>query len=130
MVAVDAVRPPEKGSKATATVKTKKISSQKKEVSAMRPHPRHRLLWALVIGTTAIIFLAWLFLFPKPSTNQSASSYFDTLGQKISSLWRSIKTDILKIKEITNSTSTNSTDEQINQLENQVFPQFKDPTKQ
>ena len=90
---------------------------------------RKRLMWLLVIGTALIIFIAWLLFFPTPRTSSTPNSYWGGVGQKLSNIWSTLKTDILHIKESAKNININS-DEHVKQLENEVFPQFNDPTKQ
>lgn len=139
MSPVDSIRPPRKSNKPITTAKpaakvipVQKIIRQEQKTPATQMDMRHkeRLLWILVTGTALIIFLAWLFIFPSPSLKSNNQSYWGGVSQKLEDLWKSISTDILHFKSSTNNANANTEEERINQLENQVFPQFNDPTKQ
>lgn len=138
MPAVDAIRPPKKEKIVTSSPKSMppEPAQQKKRV----PQPqkdeeerKHRLMWTLALIFTGIFFIGWLLLFQKgliTSSNSSQSNFFQQLGEKTSSFWQTIKTDILKIKEKIENENTNTEEEKIKELEEKVFPQFTDPTKQ
>lgn len=139
MSPVDSIRPPRKRNKPITPAKpavkaapVQKIVRQEPKVPATPMDMRHkeRLLWVLVIVTSLIIFLAWLFIFPAPSSVSKSRGYWAGISQKLDDLWKTISTDILHLKNSTKNKNINTEEEQIKQLENQVFPQFNDPTKQ
>jgi hypothetical protein len=137
MPALDAVRaprkvPPQPASKRPANQKNKPVPEKKQPPrSSLNEHARQRLLWLLVISTAIVIFLAWLLVFPAPATNNAHRGYFQGVSEKLQNLLNAIKTDIQKLRENPKDNNANvANDQQIEQLENQVFPQFNNPTKQ
>ena len=88
-------------------------------------------MWLLVGVTTVIIIVGWVLLFQSGQlTKAGGGGAFSILGQKLNNLWQTIKTDVLKLKSAQKTTVPATDDERIKQLEQQVFPQFTDPTKQ
>jgi hypothetical protein len=137
MPAFDAIRPPRQAKKPVAAKpntpgQVKKPAVKKNPKSqTLDARARQRLLWFLVLGTTLVIFLAWLLLFPGPRTKNSNMSYLESVATKLSDLWQTIKTDLLKFNQpATNANLNTANDEKIKNLEDRVFPQFNDPTKQ
>lgn len=137
MSPVDAIRPPKKDKKvAFPKPKPSPLVQQKKE-SPLSPKNeeqyKHRLMWILALVFTGIIFIGWILLFQSGqliSTSSNQTGFFQQLGDKVGDLWGTIKTDILKIKEITTNENINAEEEKVKELEKKVFPQFTDPTKQ
>ncbi len=137
MPAFDAIRPPRQvkktlAAKTNAPDQVKKPAVKKNlKFQNLDIRTRQRLLWFLVLGTTLVIFLAWLFLFPGPRTKNSNMSYLESVATKLSDLWQTIKTGLLKFNQpATNANLNTAYDEKIKNLEDRVFPQFNDPTKQ
>jgi hypothetical protein len=137
MPALDAVRPPRQVKKPVAAKPNTLNQTKKPEVKKnLKPQTldisaRKKLLWFLVLGTTLVIFLAWLFVFPGPKTKNANMSYLESISAKLSDLWQTIKTDLLKLdRTVTNSNVNDAAEEKIKNLEDRVFPQFNDPTKQ
>ena len=92
-------------------------------------------MWILVGITAIIIFILWVFIFQGglSSNANTNSNFFNTLSEKVTDVWQTIKTDILKIQEAIkneNTNESNAEEEKIKELEKKVFPQFTDPTKQ
>jgi len=138
MSAVDAIRPPKKEEKDIFSPKPRSSQpvKQKKEIPPPKKSEeerKHRLMWTLALIFTGIIFIGWLLLFQNgliTSTNSNQSSFFQQLGERAGDLWQTIKTDILKIKDEIEDKNINTEEEKIKELEEKVFPQFTDPTKQ
>ncbi len=108
--------PPEKKDDASRPLGTEKVKELK--------------LWSLVAVVAILIIIGWIVVFP-PGHTSSDGSYWNIITNKASSLWDTIKTDILKFKEENlGEEATITNDEQIDQLEDQIFPQFDDPTNQ
>ncbi|MFA5134816.1 MAG: hypothetical protein WC505_03415 [Patescibacteria group bacterium] len=108
----------------------KKIQAIKEPVTSAPP--RVRTMWILVIVTTVIIVALWALLFSSGSLTPEGKSTgrFNILSNKIEGLWESIKEDVLHIKDAVKQETNTASPEQIEELEEQVFPQFTDPTKQ
>ena len=149
MSPVDGIGPPQRNAARSPRKKTTKIpvrikpredkplllATEPKKPAPMLPSGdadlarRKRLMWLLVIVTALVIFLAWLFIFPSPNTNAGKNGFWNGIALKLTDAWKTIKTDVLHLKATNNNTNVNS-EERINQLENDVFPQFTNPTKQ
>ncbi|MBI5037394.1 MAG: hypothetical protein HZC01_01635 [Candidatus Kerfeldbacteria bacterium] len=96
---------------------------------------RERLVWAIAIGITAVIFISWVILFSGGSLKSADtdSSFWSRISNRLGSFIETVQTDWFHLKSDLNTTNTNATtvdEERIKQLEEQVFPQFTDPTKQ
>ena len=147
MSPVDSIRPPKKIKKTSAAknpkpkiaaaANPKKILPVKSQPGILQqPAKQHedkkKLMWLLVGVTGLIIIIAWLWYMQNGGMNINAnrSNRWQELGQKIDEAWLTIKTDWLKIKKITQPTNAINSEEHIKNLEERVFPQFNDPTKQ
>lgn len=134
MSLVDAIRPPKKKKKAPPAKKLP-VTLEKQEFPGKTykdKESKKQLMWILASITALVILVGWVFLFQggQLTKNTSDSSFFSTAGQKLTNLWETIKTDILKIESALEKLNTNSEEKKIEELEEQVFPQFTDPTKQ
>ena len=149
MSPVDGIRAPRKNTVRSPRKKTTKIPVRPKapkddkplllETEPKKPVPmlpsgeadlarRKRLMWLLVIITALVIFLAWLFIFPSPNASTKSNGFWNGIATKLTDAWKTVKTDVLHLKNETN-TNVNS-EERINQLENDVFPQFTNSNQQ
>ena len=91
------------------------------------------LMWASAIIITAIICIVWIGLYSNGRlTDTQQSSFFGKISQSLSGLIKTIQTDWLKLQDaLDDSANTNApSEERIRDLEEHVFPQFEDPTKQ
>jgi hypothetical protein len=148
MSPVDSIRPPKRTKKPTplsyASVPAKTVPVQKMpkpaidvvqkpaagQTAPMTAQKQKTVITAVTI-IMALIFIGWVALFMGGKlTHTSTSSFSSSLTNQIRNLWQTVKTDILKIKNQNLNAATNVNDEQIKKLENSVFPQFNDPTKQ
>ncbi|MFA6098952.1 MAG: hypothetical protein WCV50_05410 [Patescibacteria group bacterium] len=114
-----------------------KLIKETKPVKSLqpgKPASKEKTMWLLVVIIAAVIFVGWIFAFPYiTKTNSDKSSYFDQVGSKLDSLWNNIKVDLLNIKETVNNnsnTNVNSQPASPDNLEQRIFPQFKDPNNQ
>jgi len=112
---------PEEPAKKTAANPTLATASQKQKTIIM-----------VVTVIMALIFIGWVALFMSGNLTRSGTSNFGSaLSNQFKRIWENIKSDVLKIKNVGQNTNTaNVNEEQIKKLENSVFPQFNDPTKQ
>lgn len=133
MSPVDAIRPPLKKKRTAPPAKRvlKPVAPKKGPVEARDELSREKLRWILVASTAFVILMVWIFAFhgglPKKIGSASDSSAF---GHKLANLWTTVKTDILKIKSEASIQTNTSQPQSIEHLEQDIFPQFKDPTKQ
>lgn len=134
MSPVDAIQPPQKKKKAPPAKKPP-VAFERQKLPGKTykdQESKKQLMWILASTTALIILIGWVFLFQggRLTKNTSDSNFFSTAGQKLTNLWETIKTDILKIESALEKLNTNSEEKKIEELEEQVFPQFTDPTKQ
>ncbi len=136
---VDAIRPPKKN-KSSDTRQSNKRPIPKETAGDLsldnhKTKPgREQLVWIIAGGITGLIFIIWLaFFIAGPSTDSSSNSLFGKIGHSLSELWETARTDWLKLEKKLDNQNTNSNanveEERIQQLEEQVFPQFDDPSK-
>ncbi|MFH1207236.1 MAG: hypothetical protein V1668_01370 [Patescibacteria group bacterium] len=149
MSPVDSIRPPSRAKKITPppsapapreTVPAEKNITMPDEspknfeasLSPATTSRKQKTIVMIVVVIMALIFISWVALFMGGKlTRSSASNFGSVISSQLKNLWQTIKTDILKIKNTDlNANSANVNDEQIKKLENAVFPQFNDPTKQ
>ncbi len=149
MSPVDSIRPPKRAKKTpaaanppvqvksavkiSATDITESIPEKPKKTAPQTPtEQKHKTVIITVMVIMAVIFIAWVALFMSGNLTRSQTSNFGIkLSDTLRNLWENIKTDILKIKNLNQNTNiSNINEEQIRNLENSVFPQFNDPTKQ
>ncbi|MFA5052025.1 MAG: hypothetical protein WC544_03110 [Patescibacteria group bacterium] len=148
MSPVDSIRPPKRARKIKVTVEKPdrppktaepRVPADRLSRPAINNIPqtgaanKQRTLIISVVVVMAVIFIAWAGLFASGKlTSSSGNSTFGAkLNGQLQSLWQTIKTDILRIKDTeTNTNGGNVNEERIKQLEDSVFPQFKDPSKQ
>lgn len=149
MTPIDAVQPPENNQKKNPELiknqQTKKIVKKKREHIKNSKAPQHtekkpkdnsapkvRSMWSLVIITTIVIVVLWVLLFSSGSLTPTdkSTSRFGLLSNKVEELWESIKEDFLQIKDTVEKETQPASPEQIEELEEKVFPQFTDPTRQ
>jgi len=140
MVTIDAAKPAKKKRKTTPprtekNINDKDISPGASPRKTEKPLPETKkrgLLWLMVGLITIIIFVAWIFIFQQTATtnNSNTPDGLAKIKNSISELWDTIKTDILKIKKTATNENTNINAEKIKELEDKVFPQFNDPTRQ
>lgn len=132
MSPVDAIQPPKKVRKVMPVKKTTGAPEKVAPRQVLPPEAKKKqTMWLLVGVTTVIIIVGWVLLFQGGQlTKTGGGGAFGILGQKLTNLWETIKTDVLKLKSAQKTTVPATDDERIKQLEQQVFPQFTDPTKQ
>lgn len=149
MSPVDSIRPPKRVKKtvpipsAVAPVQSASTGKKSPIPNEIRKKPaaspdytatsqKHKTIIMIVAVIMAVVFISWVALFMSGKLTRSSSSNFgSTISNKFKNLWENIKTDVLKIKNIgQNINAANVNEEQIKNLENSVFPQFNDPTKQ
>lgn len=139
MITIDAAKPAKKKRKTTPPRTEKNLNDKDIPSSAgprktKKPLPeinKRGLLWLMVGLVAIIIFIAWIFIFQQTATNNSNTpDGLAKIKNSISELWDTIKTDILKIKKSALNENTNINAERIRELEDKVFPQFNDPTRQ
>lgn len=150
MTPIDAVQPPKRNQKkksgeagsgsAEKKVVKKKWERAKNNKAPQRTEkrpadnstPRVRSMWSFVIITTIVIVILWILLFSSGSLTPTdeSTSRFSLLSNKVEELWESIKEDLLQIKGTVEKETQSASPEQIEELEEQVFPQFTDPTRQ
>ncbi len=132
MAPVDGLRPPKK-KKATPV---KQAKTAVPVAAPVMPAPsdqqhRYRLMWLLVGATLLVIIIGWAVLIPQTfSGGTSKSTYLEKVGDNLGNLWDSFKKDVLRLKDTTTNQSTSTEEERIQQLEEKVFPQFEDPSRQ
>lgn len=141
MSPVDAIRPPKRTKKIPVTV-----AAEKKQEPVATPAPRpvvaktqttataskQRTIILVVAGIMVLVFIAWAGLLAagKLGGGAGSSGFSATLGDQLRNLWQTIRTSVFKINTTNQITNSTVNDEQIKNLENSVFPQFNDPTKQ
>jgi len=138
MSPVDAIRPPKKSKKISAPSKPMSLPIVVKKKAIASPkfsnkEQKNKLMWLLAAIVTGIVFIGWIWLFQNgliTNSSSNQSGFFEQIGDKVSGLWQTIKTDILNIKKTEENKNTNSEEEKIKELEKKVFPQFTDPSKQ
>lgn len=150
MTPIDAVQPPKnnqkkKSGEAGSGSAGKKVVEKKRKDIKNNKAPQHtekkrednsapkvRSMWSLIIITTIIIVVLWILLFSSGSLTPTdkSTSRFSLLGNKVEELWESIKEDFLQIKDTVEKETQPADPEQIKELEEKVFPQFTDPTRQ
>lgn len=133
MSPVDAIRPPDREQRKPQTTTEPQPTPKKTAVTLEKKshHAKERMIWIIAGSITVLILIGWLILYLGGNlTNESGNTFFSQLGDQISDVWETIKTDILKIQSAINTTEEPIAEEQIRQLEEQVFPQFTDPENQ
>ncbi len=108
---------------------------EQKAASPKHTANRERLMWILAGAVLVVVVILWALALPgMTSDNNKGFGFFLKTEEKINNLWDSIKEDLLKIesqlKETAANQNTNSAEEQAERLEQEIFPQFEDPTKQ
>ncbi len=94
---------------------------------------REQLVWIIAGSITGLILIGWLVLYSAGATGSGESnSLFGRIGNTISDIWDTAKTDWLHLKSTLEEDQANQNvnDEQIRRLEEQVFPQFEEPSNQ
>ncbi len=134
MTPVDSIKPPKKKVSRSRQKTVKKtippvISNPQK--NSYSQDQKYRLMWLLVAVSILIIIISWIWLWPAGdlSRRNQNNNFLDTVGQKIDSIWETVVTDWLKLKKATEPGNGDTDAERIQQLEEQVFPQFNDGTK-
>ncbi len=87
---------------------------------------KHKIIWLSSIIIVFIIFILWSSLIVggkiysnKPITN---NNFLNNLSNELTGIWKSFKTDYLKIKNSTDEAKTE--EERIKELQEEVFPNF------
>lgn len=146
---VDAIRPPRRKSPAPKkqTRRQERTVAEEQEraeeltgtpdtqkPSGPRVTNREQLVWILAGSVTALIFIIWLAItISTPAQPGESNGIFGRIGNSISDLWDTARTDWLKLEKQLDNSNTNAAssaeEERIQELEEQVFPQFDDPSK-
>lgn len=139
MTPVNGIKPTKKTKTSKERTIILKEIGEKKEVEkrVIRPtkkekelphHYRRNLMWIIVIIVMLLIIIGWVFLFNENllfSKTNTKSTGWEKVKSSFSELFETIREDVFKIKTKKPASNINSYEEQIKELEEKVFPQFK-----